>query len=246
MMNDLRERLVDAAGEPARGVDLDSVEHRAHRLTRRRRAARAMSVVVVGALALSGALLVTSNGSDDAATHIAAPAPATPSSGEVFDGQGDRVQLPPGWYRSGAPLVPYLSSPQEILSVATFPLAPDDRGPGCDAQLPKGTLDAMQPADAFVWIVEPSQNPRVPANLGGYADPSQFPHRPAHFSLDQFQAYDCSGPTWSYPHATFRRLYFTESGRVIGAYVTLGDQVTPEREAQVMALLDSLELAGTR
>lgn len=246
MVNDLRERLQDAAGVPMHAVDLDALERGGHRLARRRRAGQALSAVVVGVVALGGALLLTNTGSGHDATHVATPATSTTTAGEVFDGQGDRVQLPPGWHRATTPLVPYLGWPKEILSAATFPLAADDQGPGCDAQLPKGTLDAMQPTDAFVWVVESSQNPQVPTDLDGRADPSEFPPRPAHLSLDLFHAYDCSGPTWSYPRTTFRELYFSEKGHVIGAYLALGDQITPEREAQALALLDSLELSGTR
>jgi hypothetical protein len=247
MMNELRTRLEAAAGDPTHPLDIERVDDRARQLGSRRRVRRiATGVMLCGAAAV--ATVIATHGSAPTTTHIATPTTIRPAA-EAFDSHGDQVRLPPGWVRATSPLVPYMSWPREILSAATFPLSPDDRGPGCDAQLPKGALDAMQPTDAFVWLVEDTipTNSQIPFDkFGVQADPSTFPPRPTHFTAYQFSSLECSGPTWSYPHLTFHQLDFTDNNRVFSAYVVIGDRTTPTRKAGLWSLLDSLDLTSSR
>ncbi len=241
MALDISTLLDEAAPVPRHAVDVVAVRARARQLDSRRRRA-----LLTGALAVMIVVVVVSfaffgRSSTTQRVHIAGttPIPAPPTT-VTFDGDGDTVQLADGWSRADGLLVPYLLDPHELGSFATIPLAADDQGPGCDAQLPKGALDALQPTDAFVWIAEanPAFQSTYPQDVVGS---TTFPTRPEHFSSNQFAPFDCAGPTWSYPHATFGDYWFTDNGRTLGAYVVLGDQASAERAAQVFALLDSLQ-----
>jgi hypothetical protein len=242
VVNDLRERLDAAAGEPEHALDVERLERRTARLRVRRRVRRLTTAVIVIVVGFVGVLRYSANGSGDRTSRVATPATPTPSPLQVFDAAGDQVALPSGWFRAAVPLTPSLLWPKEILAVAAIPLAPDDRGPGCDTQLPRGTLERMTPTDAFVWLVEstPPSNPRGVT----YPDPSDLPPRPTHFDLGRFRALECSGPTWRFPDLRFRQFYFQQNSRGFGAYVVLGDKVTTKRKAQVRSVLDSLDLAS--
>jgi len=52
----------------------------------------------------------------------------------VDEEHGFRVTHPPDWFRAEVNLTPNLASPQEVLSIGTFPLEPG--GPGCGTSRP--------------------------------------------------------------------------------------------------------------
>jgi len=60
-----------------------------------------------------------------------------------------RVSHPSGWIRAETNLSPFLESPEEVLSIGTFPL--EAGGPNC-AQVPTNALTDLGPEDVFVTL----------------------------------------------------------------------------------------------
>jgi hypothetical protein len=241
MSIDLRESLRSASAESIPPLDVAALQARTRRLRRRRTVGRVVGVLTVALVALSATTVLSDRDADT--PHVRVASPPTPASA-TDEGVRLTSRLPPGWFQADAPLVPNLSSPEEILAAGTVPLRADSNGPGCDAQLPKGTLDMMQPTDAFVWM---TQAVAVAGQPLFDVDGRDFPARPSHFSLEQFGSFPCDNPPlWSYPHLTFHWLWFNEGGHVIGAYVVLGDQISAERQNEVWTFLDSVEFAGVQ
>ena len=84
----------------------------------------------------------------------AAPAAAAPSRWVAYRDQDWRfsVRYPQEWHRAPQSLTPYLTEPDEILTVATIPLA---RGPrGRCAHMPTDALSRLGSRDALVSVQE--------------------------------------------------------------------------------------------
>ena len=134
-----------------------------------------------------------------------------------------RVGYPPGWHATAAPLTA-VTSPQQILAVASYPLPRDNAGAdGCE---PRQALDRMPPGGAFVYGWEYGQ---LSVNLG--IRPRDFPPRPAHFTLTNLAQYECMGRSYM--------LRFSDGGWAFQIHVALGRRATAATRAAVLRTLDS-------
>jgi hypothetical protein len=235
MSVDLHERLVQLAGADLGEPDLIAGWRRGQRLRRLRRLQRAgMAALWSGALVGVTLWLIGAAGTSPSVTVNPA------GSGRFSDPvHGFSITLPDGWQRAPQPLVASID-PQELLSVATYPLPANTAGPACDAQLPKTDLDQLRPSDIYLLVIENhfSLTPTSTAPI----DPARYPARPSNFANAHFKTGACAGPTWSYPDIRFQQLFFRDRGRVIGVYLASGRAVTPQRQAQAWQLLNSLRL----
>lgn len=243
MSGDLRTLLREATGDPLRNVDVELVRRRARMLRARRRVGRATAATVLAVVTSFGIVMTTRGvtSSDRAGGH----AKAGPSSG-VYHDPAKRLSfvLPHGWYRAQRTLAPYVLDPHELFAAATFPIPERDAGAGCDAQLPRAPLDAMTRSDVFVWVVEWDTSGRFRYPEGGAPARSTFRPRPADFGRQPFSSFDCTGPTWTFPQATFVRTSFEDHGRLITVNVALGRTAPQERVNEMTQLLNSLHLDG--
>lgn len=195
-------------------------------------------VVLVAAAALVVAVAVSIWGLASPGQEQGRRAAPGTSESAGNTGQGFSVTLPPGWTRANEVLQSTIKT--EILAAASFPLVRDDSGPACDAQLPRRAVSDVSPTDAMVWLVETAPSdldqPGAPANPSA----TEFPVRPARLSLDDFRQIDCSGPTWSFPNATFFWATFNDHGHVITAHLVLGTHASAQRTTEALSILDSL------
>jgi hypothetical protein len=150
---------------------------------------------------------------------------ACSSTSETFTARGVSVRYPRGWHGTAAPLTP-VTSPVQVLAVASYPLPHDARG--ADGCMPKEALDALPPDGAFIygWEYESPQG-------------EVFPQRPARFALTGFEHFECLGPSY--------RLRFRDMGRLFDIHVALGRRASAFTRYSVLRVLDSLRVkAGTR
>jgi hypothetical protein len=163
------------------------------------------------------------------ASVTVAVAAMVPSPGAA-DERGDTIQLPSGWVRATSPLAPQLLDPHEILAVATFDLghlAPD-RGACVGDAPPAGAVGAMQSDDALIWIVE-----------WEHAASTTTP-RPADFA-NALEPRRCVRAR--YPELRARSLFFRSEGRMIDAYLVVGDDAPKKVRRRAISMLNNLELA---
>jgi hypothetical protein len=141
------------------------------------------------------------------------------------------ISIPRGWHVAEASLTPSLIEPVEILTVATFPLRPDD---GLCA-----ALASIAPDEALVTIQERGQ--------GAYGGPS-FPPRPARFRADPTLP---GKSTWPYcatgddgPPIPMLDYWFGfgDAGRAFHVFVGIGEATPPEIRRDAFRILDSLRL----
>lgn len=156
---------------------------------------------------------------------LAASCSSSPRLSRVYRDDGVSVRYPAGWDATSRPLT-HVTNPVQVLAVASFRLPRSNRGDdGCE---PKEALD-RRPADgAFIYGWEFS-------SLQG----ERFSSRPEHFSLTDFEQYECLGPSY--------RLQFRQAGRLINIHVSLGPKASSETRQTVLRILDSLRVkAGSR
>ena len=147
------------------------------------------------------------------------------SSSQTFHAQGISVRYPSWWHATAAPLTP-VTSPVQVLAVASYPLPHNKRG--ADGCMPKEALDALPPDGAFIygWEYGPDQA-------------TNYPPRPKHFSLAHFERFECLGPSYV--------LRFRENGRLFNIHIALGPRASAYTRATVLRILDSFEAkAGIR
>lgn len=143
----------------------------------------------------------------------------------VYRAHGLVLRYPQGWHATGRALTP-VTSPAQVLAVASFPLPRSDRGAdGCE---PKSALDRLGPRGAFVFGWEYG-------DLSGTRAAREFPARPRHFRLTHFGPYECLGPSYV--------IRFREAGRFFQIHVALGPRAGPALRATVLRILDSLTVA---
>jgi hypothetical protein len=167
----------------------------------------------------------------------------------VAEADGDRITLhdaddrftvayPPDWVVSDRPINTWVSSPHEILAIATYPLRPGGDAV-VDFQLPSHAVEDLGPDDMLIWVSE-SGDPR------GFAD------RPARFEPSE----PCGGDDWTRlcpePTGDTIRLNvpgihawwigFKDQGRGFYAFVGMGGEAfaDPARAQQAWDVLDSL------
>jgi hypothetical protein len=138
------------------------------------------------------------------------------SSWATFRADGVRIRHPAHWNATARPLTP-VTSPEQVLAVASFAFPEDPRPNGCR---PAGTLVKKQPSGAVVFVIE-----------YGADDPSAFPRRPTHFKLRAFARYECFGRSY--------QLRFREAGRYFQVFVSFGGRATPSTRETVLRILDS-------
>ncbi len=151
---------------------------------------------------------------------------------------GLTVQLPPAWKVSPRSLLPHLSGPKDVLSVATGPFVEEDRG--C-AHLPIDSIAAMSPADAFIAVFERSDG----APLDG------FPDRPSSIG-PTFGGDGATGDLGACleqigaPQPWLRWMSFRSDDRAFYVAVAIGNDATAQRRSEVWGILNSLVIGGRR
>jgi hypothetical protein len=155
---------------------------------------------------------------------VLALATACSSSWNTFRAQGISVRYPSGWHATAAPLTP-VTSPVQVLAVASYPLPRNDRG--ADGCMPKQALDALPPDGAFIygWEYSSSQGER-------------FPPRPKHFALKDFAGFECLGPSYVF--------HFSQAGRFFQVHVAVGQRASAYTRETVLRILDSFSARAGR
>jgi len=155
---------------------------------------------------------------------VLAVATACSSTSQTFRAQGVSVRYPSWWHATSARLTP-VTSPVQVLAVASYPLPHDSRG--ADGCSPKKALDALPSDGAFIYGWE-------------YGSPQGelFQPRPKHFALTNFAGFECLGPSYV--------LHFRDAGRFFQVHVALGPRASPYTRSLVLRVLDSFRAkAGT-
>ncbi len=149
------------------------------------------------------------------------------SGWHAFHGSMVSVRYPSTWHATSRALTP-VTSPAQVLAVASYPLPADDRG--ADGCAPKG-VDALPAGGAFVYG-------------WGYGDLRgtigarlrDFPRRPARFVFGRLGDDECLGRSY-----LFR---FRAGGRFFQLYAVLGPRATRKTRATLLRILDSLRVTG--
>jgi hypothetical protein len=147
---------------------------------------------------------------------------------------GFSVAYPLDWVPSEVPVNTWVSSPFEILALATYPLRPGGHGV-TDGQVPSNAIDDLGPDDVFIWV-----------NDGGEGD--GFPPRPD--SLDhaalcggaELLCRDLEGRDLGIPDVRAWWFYFEDHGRGIYVFVAMGEDAfqDPARSQAAWDVVNSL------
>jgi hypothetical protein len=147
------------------------------------------------------------------------------------------VTYPSDWIVADEAVNTWLSSPAEILALATYPLRPGGEAVN-DAQVPSEAIEDLGPNDVFIWLLDASDDEGFPPRPGGF-EPSE----------------PCQGDNWDelcpepegrgpldIPGIRSWWLGFHDAGRGFYVFVGMGEQVyaDPARAAQAWDVLDSL------
>ena len=228
MSDQVRELLERVTDEPSRPFDVQVAYGRAGR-RRRRSWYWAGSVAFVAVLAASAAGLVFGRSGSEYEVGV-----ATSDGDETVTYESEEfgfsVRVPSAWQVAESSLTPDLAGPLEILAVGTFSMSP---GQGCG---PATAVAQMDRSDALVWVSELSPELFPRASLENY------PRRPDHFDGSAGRladrGFECFG---SGPDGTsHRQILFSDVDRFISAYVVVGPDASPDRQAEVWRILNSL------
>src|SRR3954451_20367124 len=108
---------------------------------------------------------------------------ATGTSWRTSQANGITVRYPPGWHATARQLTP-LTSPAQVIAVASYPLPRDNAGAnGCQ---PQEALDKRPPTRVVIFRWEYGPNVFKRAS----------PPRPLHFRLKNYGQYECMGPSY--------------------------------------------------
>lgn len=208
----------------------------------RRRTARLTASIVTAAVFIGGAIWAAARVREGGS--VSASAPRALGSGGVpttYHDEEDRltVILPVGWLASEEPINTWVSSPREILALATFPLRPGGEAV-VDFQLPSNAIDDLGPGDVLIWLNETD------------VTDDAFDERPARFEPSG----PCGGQDWSRlcPEPTGRTsrltipgirawwIGFVDQGRGFYVFVGMGEQAfqDPAKARLAWDVLDSL------
>ncbi len=144
------------------------------------------------------------------------------------------VTYPAAWIPSDRPINTWVSSPREILALATYPLRPGGEAV-TDFQLPGNAVEDLGPDDILIWVSE-----------AGTGD--GFPARPEHLEpsepCDEWSRL-CPEPTGQavgVPGIRAWWLGFRDAGRGIYVFVGMGERAyaDPARAQLAWDVLDSL------
>ena len=151
------------------------------------------------------------------------------------EGDGFSVTYPADWSASDVPVNTWVSSPREILALATYPLRPGGEAV-TDGQVPSNAMDDLGPSDAFIWV-----------NDGGSADarvPERpIPARPATVcDTGRELCPDPEGRSLGIDGVRAWWLYFEDHGRLLYVFVAMGEDrfQDPVRAQEVWDVLDTL------
>ena len=148
---------------------------------------------------------------------------------------GLSIGVPRGWFVSPEPINTWVSSPREVLAMATYPLRPGGEAV-TDFQLPSHAIDDLGPDDMLIWVSA--------AGTG-----SGFPPRPERFEPSE----PCEGWSRLCPEADGLGLVpvdgvhgwwlgFSDGGRGFYVFVGMGDEAFkhPQLARQPWDILDTL------
>jgi hypothetical protein len=144
------------------------------------------------------------------------------------------VTYPADWIPSDQPINTWVSSPFEILALATYPLRPGGDAV-TDFQLPSNAIDDLGPNDILIWISEAG-------------DAEGFPPRPQRFEPSEpCESWtrlcpEPEGRAFDIPSVRGWWLGFGDAERGIYAFVGMGEQAfsDPARAQLAWDVLDSL------
>jgi hypothetical protein len=216
----LEQKLESAIPAVTPELDIEQVWHTGRRRRTRRRAMVSSSVVALVAVAAAGVVLAVND--DNAAQVATTPSPAPTE--RVVRNELAKVEftIPSSWTSTTEGLTS-LTDPIDALAAATFDLRST-----ANASCPENAFADLGPTDALVavwaWTGPPS-----PVARSRYEDfKALFVDPPPFLCRDYATDGDAN------------IAMFTEGGRQFSVIVALGDDVSPEREAEAWAILDSL------
>jgi len=146
------------------------------------------------------------------------------------DAQRLSISYPPSWHAAPSTLTPVLADPIVPLAVGTASMVPQRLGE-CDI-VPQHAVEAVGPTDALVLVYL----------YQGMASGSSTLTRPHSFGPDLPWR---TGPvqcTNGNPNVSVRTLSFTDNAARLSVMVVVGKDATPQRTAEVYAVLDSLRV----
>ena len=142
------------------------------------------------------------------------------------DSHGISISVPPSWQAAASTLTPALGDPTVRLAVGTYALEPQRQG-DCDI-VPDARVNALGPTDAFIAVYL----------TRGFASFGSTTPRPQHFAPDMFRAgFQCSQSMVNGAAGSF---HFLDHDRKISVIVAVGHDASPERNAAVYEILDTL------
>jgi len=144
--------------------------------------------------------------------------------------RGLSISYPPWWHAAPSTLTPVLVDPVVPLAVGTAAMVPQQLGE-CDI-VPQHAVEAVGSTDALVLIYL----------YQGMASWSSNLTRPQSFSPDLPWR---TGPvqcTEGNPNVVVRTLNFSDGNARLSVMVIVGKDATPQRNAEVYAVLDSLRV----
>ena len=142
------------------------------------------------------------------------------------DSHGSSISVPPSWQAAASTLTPALGDPTVRLAVGTYALEPQRQG-DCDI-VPERALSALGPTDAFIAVYL----------TRGFASFGSTTPRPQHFAPDMFRAgFQCSQSMVNGAAGSF---HFLDHDKKISVIVAVGHEASPERNAAVYEILDTL------
>jgi hypothetical protein len=147
------------------------------------------------------------------------------------------ITYPSDWIVSDVPVNTWVSSPREILALATYPLRPGGEAV-TDGQVPSHAMEDLGPSDAFIWV-----------NDGGSVG-DRPPERPVPFGpatvcgVGRDLCPDPEGRSLGIGGVRAWWIYFEDQGRLIYVFVAMGEDAFPDPAlaAAPWAILDSLVL----
>jgi hypothetical protein len=155
-------------------------------------------------------------------------------------GDGFSVTYPTdAFIPSAVPVNTWVSSPREILALATYPLRPGGHAV-TDGQVPSNAMDDLGPDDAFIWINE--------ADDGGTMPPR--PERLEALTIcgDGRLCDEPTGRAVGIPDVRAWWFYLQDQGRGIYVFVAMGEEAfrDPARAGEVWDVVDSLTFQPRR
>jgi hypothetical protein len=168
-----------------------------------------------------------------AAYRVPVPTSMRPSTWPTTrdDAHGLSIAFPPAWHAAPSTLTPVLADPIVPLAVGTSAMVPQQYGE-CDI-VPQHAVEAVGRTDALVLVYLYQGTASWSSNL---VRPQSFgPELP--WRTDPVQCTDGNSDV------TVRTLSFADGTARISLMIVVGKDATPQRNAEVYAVLDSLRVS---